>query len=132
MKEHGVLFQSLYSTNQDPIIIFDLHGKVIWGNHAARYLLHVTEGILLANFLGYDDDQILDSSTSLKISGNLIGGKNWDVTIHPFRIGSYLLGGNDRFSKNQHHNLPLTNGKRLSTKHAFEDIVTKDEIWCRF
>ena len=127
MKEHGVLFQSLYSTNQDPIIIFDLHGKVIWGNHAARYLLHVTEGILLANFLGYDDDQILDSSTSLQISVNLIGGKNWDVTIHPFRIGSYLLGGMAVFLKNQHHNLPLTNGKRLSTKHAFEDIVTNDE-----
>ena len=127
MKEHGVLFQSLYSTNQDPIIIFDLHGKVIWGNNAARYLLHVTEGILLANFLGHDDDQILDSSTSLQISGNLIGGKNWDITIHPFRIGSHLLGGMAVFLKNQHHNLPLTNGKKLSTKHAFEDIVTNDE-----
>ena len=127
MKEHGVLFQSLYSTNQDPIIIFDLHGKVIWGNNAARYLLHVTEGILLSNFLGHDDDQILDSSTSLQISGNLIGGKNWDITIHPFRIGNHLLGGMAVFLKHQHHNVPLTNGKKLSTKHAFEDIVTNDE-----
>ena len=74
-----------------------------------------------------NDDQILDSSTSLQISGNLIGGKNWDITIHPFRIGSHLLGGMAVFLKNQLHNLPLTNGKRLSTKHAFEDIVTKDE-----
>ena len=31
------------------------------------------------------------------------------------------------FLKHQHHNVPLTNGKKLSTKHAFEDIVTNDE-----
>ena len=57
------------------------------------------KGCYLSNFLGYHDDQILNSSTTSKISGNLIGGNNWDITIHPFRIGSYLLGGMAVFLK---------------------------------
>ena len=68
-----------------------------------------------------------ETSTSLQISGNLIGEKNWDITIHPFRIGSHLLGGMAVFLKSQHHNLLLNNGKRLCTEYAFEVILTNDE-----
>lgn len=127
MKEHGVLFQSLYSTNQDPIVIFDLHGKVIWGNNAANYLLNVSEGMVLSQFVGQSDNGILHASTTMQLSGNLIQGNNWDITIHPFRIGNHLLGGMAVFLKSQLHNVTLTHRKKNMTKHEFADIVTNDE-----
>ncbi|WP_428908081.1 sigma-54-dependent Fis family transcriptional regulator [Niallia sp. Krafla_26] len=123
MKEHGFLFQSLYSSNQDPVIIFDLSGKMIWGNHASTYLLHVSEGISLSQFLGYPQDEILTGSPTLQINGNLIDGKTWDITIHPFRIGSQLLGGMAIFQKNSAQTDSESSRKQLTTKHVFDGMV---------
>ena len=63
----------------------------------------------------------------MQISGNLIEGTNWDITIHPFRIGSHLLGGMAVFQKNNVHSVPLTARKNLATKHVFNEMVANDE-----
>ena len=127
MKEHGVLFQSLYSTNQDPIIIFDLAGKMIWGNRAATYLLRVSEGLSLSQFLGYPQEEILTKSPTLRLTGNIIEGKTWDITIHPFRIGTHLLGGMAIFQKTQFHSVSVPSLKNLTTKYVFDGMVAKTD-----
>ena len=52
-------------------------------------------------------------------------------SIHPFRIGSHLLGGMAVFLK-MSIIISINNGKKLSTKHVFEDIVTDDENMVSF
>jgi transcriptional regulator of acetoin/glycerol metabolism len=125
MKDYYMPFQSLFGSIQEPIIIFDKMGKIILNNEAATYLLQVSEGMVFTEILGLSQHHIFQpSSDSFHVNGYQKDGTMWNIKIHPYKIGSQLLGGIAVF---QPYSAKLSARKKFTTRHDFSEIISHNQ-----
>jgi sigma-54 dependent transcriptional regulator, acetoin dehydrogenase operon transcriptional activator AcoR len=125
MKDAYMPFQTLFGAIHEPIIIFDLKGKVIMLNESAKYLLQISEGMFITDYFDQSlKHQFQSTNDFFQINGYQKDGTMWNVKIHPYKIGNQFLGG---FAVFHPYSSKVSAGKKFTTRYDFNEVISNNK-----
>ncbi|OLO39042.1 hypothetical protein BTR23_10935 [Alkalihalophilus pseudofirmus] len=120
---------SLLETIKDPVVIFDMSGKIVHLNEAARYIFGVNVGEQLSKILETPITQMDLNNKPKKfvLDGVKQEGRNeWRITVQPYKLGTYLLGGMATFEKMAKNKSARVSSKGNRTRYEFGDMLSNE------
>ncbi|WP_158211528.1 sigma-54-dependent Fis family transcriptional regulator [Alkalihalobacterium alkalinitrilicum] len=120
---------SLLETIKDPVLIFDMSGNILQHNEAARYLFGVNFGEQLSKVLETPINQMDLNNKPKKFVLDDVkkeGGNEWRITIQPYKLGTYLLGGMATFEKIAKDKSAQVSSKGNRTRYGFDHMLTNE------
>jgi len=122
VEENMSSFRTLLDTISEPLVMFDLEGKITRCNQQARSLLYLRSGDrLFEHFPLLEKVWAQCPEKGLKELVDAKDDSRWLVHVHPYRVGSRLLGGMAVF----HRQTKVKRAKQPAVvRYRFDQILT--------
>lgn len=125
LEKNENLLHSFINYFHDPLILFDMEGRILRLNDAAKFLLNVKVG---ERILQQFDPPVHGALNELSQKGmettyRLKNHFQWRVRIFPYQLGNWMIGGIAIFQQIKTEN---KRKRSESTRYQFDNIITQD------
>ncbi|ARK32651.1 sigma-54-dependent Fis family transcriptional regulator [Halalkalibacter krulwichiae] len=124
---HTLINQTIFDHVAQPIVIFDIKGRITQCNVPAKQLLKIHNGISVSELLGrtsFTEIQRLLGRNELQELMTVKDGTEWKLKVDAYQIGEHLLGGVLLFEKGKE--VVQESSHSHQTRYHLDQIIAAD------